>query len=431
MAGRWARLLVQCAASTLAVWLQFAALGPAQRLLFVWPLIAVQIWIALSDWRSVRSRGGQLLACWVGEFLGSQWLGMPLWIGCSYASVQVLEMSCVLGILYPHVLCLDDLTRCGNQAERDAQDGESIYKILINNLEDLIIFSSLDGARSFVSSAVHSITGWSEAEFAALGFLGAMHPEDREFAREIIDSLVVGEARQTFRHRFFCKDGSARWMESSIRGFTDSEPDRIAGYVATVRDISQHVESEDVWTSENASLASQNQQLSDLALKDELTGISNRRAFNLFLDYEFERHARSGTSLALMMIDVDHFKKYNDTLGHPAGDACLRRLAQALESCVKRTNDRVARFGGEEFAAILPETDREGAHKVARDLLDAVQDLAIEHPASPLGRVSVSVGIASLSPRHGLESTMLIQQADRALYESKRSGRNQVSVCGD
>jgi diguanylate cyclase (GGDEF)-like protein len=205
----------------------------------------------------------------------------------------------------------------------------------------------------------------------------------------------------------------------------------VAGYVATIRDISTQIRSEEALFAQNEALASQNRELSDMAMRDELTGIGNRRAFNLMLDYEFVRHVRSRAPLTLLMIDVDYFKKYNDTFGHPAGDRCLRLLAQTIASRVRRVTDRVARVGGEEFAALLPETDVAGARKVAADLLDAVRELGIDHSESPIGRVSVSIGISTLSPEHGGESAALIQQADRALYESKRAGRNCISVSGD
>ena len=217
-------------------------------------------------------------------------------------------------------------------------------------------------------------------------------------------------------------------METVLRGYTDSDSGDISGYVATVRDLSERMADAEAWSAEKEVLAKHNRRLSELAMRDELTGIANRRAFNLILEGEFSRHSRSKTPLTLLIIDVDFFKKYNDALGHPAGDRCLRQLAQTLESRVRRLNDRVARIGGEEFAAILPETDEIGARTVGDDLLDAVRALEIEHPESPFGRVTVSIGVVTMRPPHGVGSAMAMQLADRALYESKRAGRNCLTV---
>jgi diguanylate cyclase (GGDEF)-like protein/PAS domain S-box-containing protein len=599
------RILIQLAASTLTLWLSFVALGTQGHFLYIWPLTAVQLSIALTDWGSRSSRIAQLAAAFVGELLATVLLGMPLWIGLWLAAVQVLEVSCVAAILVPRVTVFDDLKRRENvlrfglaalltpmaavalvvepisalahasflvvwsivvpsdtlgiaivlpalmffysgeyrslrklrphlrtgipalfvfvsvtafvflqnsfpflfliypplvivllvlglegaasstiavailgiwatakghgpmwlirgatpelrivilqvflgtvvavampvgallderrRAERSAHEGQSIYQILIGNAEDMIVLSSLDGSRRFVSPAVLQLTGWSDEEYLGLGQMGGMHPEDRDHARTVIESLASGKVQHAFRHRILGKDGRYRWVESFLRGYTDSDSGQVAGYVATVRDISAQIQVEQAWSAERAALSTQNQELSDLALRDELTGIANRRSFNATLDYEFARHTRSGSPLSLLIIDVDFFKKYNDTYGHPAGDRCLRLLAQTLEARVRRITDRVARVGGEEFAAILAETDEAGARKVAKLLLDAVWALAIEHDASPQGRVSISIGVASLSPHHGGQSSALVQEADRALYESKRAGRNRISASG-
>lgn len=131
------------------------------------------------------------------------------------------------------------------------------------------------------------------------------------------------------------------------------------------------------------------------------------------------------------MIDVDYFKLYNDRYGHQEGDFCLQRLARALQACTGRVSDLVARVGGEEFAVLLPGTDETGARRVGEKILEAVRSLGIEHADTPLGRVSVSIGMAMWPSNFTTETSFLIQQADRALYESKRRGRNSLSVFED
>jgi diguanylate cyclase (GGDEF)-like protein len=179
-------------------------------------------------------------------------------------------------------------------------------------------------------------------------------------------------------------------------------------------------------------------QLRRCAATDALTGIANRRKFDQSLAREWRRSPRHGEPLALLLIDVDHFKLYNDRYGHPQGDTCLREIAQVFERSVRRTADVAARYGGEEFVVLLPHTRRDGAESMADRLLDAVDGLAIRHDASPTApHVTVSIGIGcydgagapwakgDLYPRH-TESDLLLA-ADTALYAAKRAGRSQSS----
>lgn len=165
--------------------------------------------------------------------------------------------------------------------------------------------------------------------------------------------------------------------------------------------------------------------LKGLSRQDALTGIANRRAFDETLAMEWERAQRGGHALALVMVDVDHFKAYNDHLGHPEGDRCLQAVAGALEAALPRKVDTIARYGGEEFAAILPYTDQAGAERVAETLRMAVQDLTFPHPASPVGpSVTISLGAVALTPGRGQSPEQLTAAADKALYRAKHAGRN-------
>lgn len=167
--------------------------------------------------------------------------------------------------------------------------------------------------------------------------------------------------------------------------------------------------------------------LRELAELDGLTTLPNRRTFDESLKREWHRLMRSGLELAVIMIDIDHFKLYNDTYGHQRGDACLVRVARAIESVIKRPADMVARYGGEEFVCLLPETDREGAVTVAESIQKAIENLQLEHSSSEVSNcVTVSLGVASMRPPQGEEPEIVIAKADAALYEAKRSGRNNV-----
>jgi len=166
------------------------------------------------------------------------------------------------------------------------------------------------------------------------------------------------------------------------------------------------------------------------ALVDGLTGVANRRQFDLALEAEWRRCARLGQPMALIMIDIDFFKQYNDTYGHQGGDTCLVEVATCLKACLSRSHDLLARYGGEEFACILPETGLEGAIAKAEALLHAVLALAIPHQKTTLpgGVVSVSLGVAVTTPLTGEELAGLIQGADRQLYAAKQAGRGQVKA---
>jgi len=179
-----------------------------------------------------------------------------------------------------------------------------------------------------------------------------------------------------------------------------------------------------------ALLEAHNRELAVLADHDSLTGIANRRRFEEVLALEFARAARSGAPLSLLMFDVDYFKRYNDTYGHVAGDACLRQVAAALRDSLVRPADLAARYGGEEFVALLPDTDPAGARLVAERVRQAIMALGIPHAGNGAGIVTISAGVyTSSTGREALESaTALVERADALLYQAKQSGRNQV--CG-
>jgi diguanylate cyclase (GGDEF)-like protein len=165
----------------------------------------------------------------------------------------------------------------------------------------------------------------------------------------------------------------------------------------------------------------------NLSTFDGLTGLPNRRSLDQMLDREWRRGRRRGLPLTVVMIDVDYFKFFNDTYGHLAGDDCLKRVATALSLAVGRGGDHVCRYGGEEFAAVLPETDGEAALLVAEKLRAAIEALAIPHTGSKvIDLVTVSLGVATLVPSEAGALTDLLAKADRALYIAKREGRNRV-----
>lgn len=165
-----------------------------------------------------------------------------------------------------------------------------------------------------------------------------------------------------------------------------------------------------------------------IATHDSLTGLANRRLFERSLEIEFGRGARKSSPLSLIMADIDYFKRYNDTYGHVAGDHCLAEVAQALKACCQRKADLAVRYGGEEFAVLLPDTDIHGALAMAEQIRQSVMARNIAHSGSPEGRVTISLGCYAFVPTGRDSSEMFIERADAALYQAKASGRNRVAA---
>ena len=171
--------------------------------------------------------------------------------------------------------------------------------------------------------------------------------------------------------------------------------------------------------------------LREQATHDPLTKLYNRGYLDSTLEREMARCRRDAVPLSVAMIDVDHFKSYNDCYGHPAGDTCLKKVADALQGSARRASDLVARYGGEEFSLVLPNTDSAAARQMAEAARQAVEALAIPHEQSPAGRVTISIGVTTMA--NGLDNSVegLWRVADQALYRAKRDGRNQVRVAQD
>ncbi|WP_237288441.1 sensor domain-containing diguanylate cyclase [Variovorax sp. PAMC 28711] len=195
-----------------------------------------------------------------------------------------------------------------------------------------------------------------------------------------------------------------------------------------IRAIRLRVQAEAGLRDARDALTEANQRLAHLAQYDELTGLPNRRYFDSRLHRAFREAQRDKHSLAIVMIDVDQFKQYNDRYGHVEGDHCLQLVADAVQSVARRPYDFVARYGGEEMVMLLPKTDSAGAERVAEAGRVAVLNLRIRHEASSLGMASISLGVACLTPQAHDMPEDLIRVADAALYKAKREGRNRVCI---
>ncbi|RKG29556.1 GGDEF domain-containing protein [Acinetobacter tianfuensis] len=176
----------------------------------------------------------------------------------------------------------------------------------------------------------------------------------------------------------------------------------------------------------------QAKQLEQLSQIDSLTGLANRRHLAVILDQQWRYAIRHQTPISVLMVDIDCFKNYNDTLGHIAGDACLKAIADELKNLSTRSNDLAARYGGEEFLLLFPMFDEYQVEALAQILIQRIQKLAIPHPSSPISpHVTISIGISSIVPKETNDMTSFIQAADQALYYAKSHGRNQYIIAKD
>ena len=171
-----------------------------------------------------------------------------------------------------------------------------------------------------------------------------------------------------------------------------------------------------------------NLSLSELSIRDGLTSLHNRRHFDHRLEIEWSRAIRNEQPLTFLMLDVDHFKRLNDTYGHPYGDMCLRAIARILEQQPRRASDLTARIGGEEFGILLPATSLEGGMYLAESIRAAVQTMVLDHTASRPVSITISIGVTSFTPSPGDSVSTFFESADQAMYEAKRNGRNRVCV---
>jgi diguanylate cyclase (GGDEF)-like protein/PAS domain S-box-containing protein len=218
------------------------------------------------------------------------------------------------------------------------------------------------------------------------------------------------------------KNGAVFPERLSIVAVRDAEGN-VAHYIGIFSDISELARKVAERTSELESLS---QRLEALSTTDGLTGIANRRRFDSQMEAEWTRALRGSHSLALLMLDVDLFKRYNDHYGHQAGDECLRSVAKIFDSKSRRSSDLAARYGGEEFALIAPDTDASSAMHLAEVIRQSIESYGLPHAKSPTGRVTVSIGVSVMMPDGSQQPEALIQMADRALYLAKNQGRNQV-----
>jgi diguanylate cyclase (GGDEF)-like protein/PAS domain S-box-containing protein len=288
---------------------------------------------------------------------------------------------------------------------------------------------TLDEAGAVLSAnpATVAIFGWSEAELIG--------HDIRDLVPELLpgsgpdpltlltacpgDAFRAAAAPQDIRARH--RDGRSVAVQLALSRL---EVAGEARYVALFTDLSER-------EAYAQALRDANAQLAHLSETDALTGIANRRRFDRALHEDWQRSHRHGQPLSLLIIDVDHFKRYNDSLGHPRGDHCLREIAGVIKGCARRAGDLAARYGGEEFVLLLPHTAAEEAQFIARSCIEALDAAELPHPDSPLSaHVTLSIGVAGAAAGNGGSPEALLEAADAAVYAAKRAGRHRAVLAG-
>lgn len=315
-----------------------------------------------------------------------------------------------------------------NAKTRELQASEEIYKTILMASPDDITIADLSGRIIMFSNAAPKMFGYDPEEGPGMSVMDFIVPEDHERAHANIVRMVYENYKGPNEYRAIRKDGSCFDIEVNNGLIRDRKGNPVR-MVLIARDITSRKKTEQ----QIQELVHQLEIERDLAqhnsLTDNLTGLSNRRFFDNVLRTEFSRYKRSGSQLSLIMLDVDHFKKYNDHYGHLAGDDCLLQIANVLRNVVKRPPDIVARYGGEEFVVILPNTDRQGAAVLAGRIGEFMLRLALPHAQSDISEfVTISIGVATAADHVLTDETQLIALADQALYQAKKNGRNRYEV---
>jgi diguanylate cyclase (GGDEF)-like protein/PAS domain S-box-containing protein len=293
------------------------------------------------------------------------------------------------------------------------------FQFLAEHSADIIGRSGMDLVMTYISPSSLPILGYKPEVMVGMDVTAFILTEDIPTLHAAVDRILASEHQSdSLTIRMRKKNGSLVWMELNASLVRDAATGKPQEVITILRDISERKKLED--------------KLSAMALTDGLTGIANRRAFDRALQREWKRTLREGSQISLLLLDIDHFKRFNDLYGHQVGDDCLRAVAAAVSGAV-RTTDIVARYGGEEIAIILPSTFTDGAMEVAEKVRSAIESLrlGLEGNSETASSVTVSIGVATALARQGGTIKMpesLLLAADNAMYKAKHKGRNRVAT---
>lgn len=273
---------------------------------------------------------------------------------------------------------------------------------------------------SYIGPQIEPLLGWSQQSWiSAQDWIDRMHPEDRDF----VVNFCVTQSQMGVDHeadyRALTRDNGYVWIRDVVHVVRNAEGE-VESLVGFMFDISERKITEE-------KLLSLQKELEALSFKDGLTGIANRRRFDAALDTEWHSAQRSGEPLSLILLDIDYFKQYNDRYGHLQGDQCLIQIAQTLQSAAARPRDLVARFGGEEFVVLLPNTDEAAAAKVAERCLQSIDQLQLPHSRSLCcSHITASLGVGTIQASPDMTFSQFLDTVDHQLYAAKQQGRHRI-----
>jgi diguanylate cyclase (GGDEF)-like protein/PAS domain S-box-containing protein len=301
--------------------------------------------------------------------------------------------------------------------ESDLEESERRYQFLAESVPIGLYRNNAAGQCVYINQKTCEILDISFEDCLGHGWADRLHPDDAERMLKSWQNAFKHKQTWQDQYRFLHRDGSIVWVLTQCI-FTFNEQGENTGSIGAITDITHQKVLE-------TQLEAANARLEQLAHLDGLTGIPNRRYFDEILEQEWHRLQREQKTIAILMIDIDYFKAYNDTYGHIKGDQILKTVAYTLSHLVHRPADFVARFGGEEFACVLPGTTVEGALKIAQDIQREIDGLAIPHRLSTINQtLTLSIGVSCTIPTPGQSQHTLIDGADQALYQAKRQGRH-------
>ncbi|MDR6841462.1 diguanylate cyclase domain-containing protein [Pseudoxanthomonas sacheonensis] len=319
--------------------------------------------------------------------------------------------------LFVGTACLMSFPVALSMAERArltarVRESELRYRMLADYSHDVVVRMRADGQRLYVSPSARDILGWEPAELLRPS-QDLVHPDDRAVQQQTIASVLASGHPVTAIYRLRHKDGHYVWMEAAARSIPSADGGAAMDIIFAGRDVSQRVAAEQA-------LRESRNELEALARLDSLTGLANRRQFDERLTHALGRPRRQGLAVALMYMDIDHFKQVNDSYGHAAGDEVLRIFGQRLSACV-RSGDLVARLGGDEFVVLIEDLSAPAtAEMIARKLIESMgEGIAV---GDSILHVTTSIGIAYSV--HPAVAKTLTAAADAALYAAKKAGRN-------
>lgn len=319
------------------------------------------------------------------------------------------------------------------EAEEKLRLSEERHRLLAENARDVIWTMAPDGRITYVSPAVQAVRGYTPEEAMRQGIEEIHTPASQvvsqSYFRQLLEDVAAGRRPENFRGEleYRCRDGSTYWTEVFVYPVLDAAG-RLQEIVGVSRDIAEHKryaqalqQAKEAADRANQALQAANAELQRIATTDALTGAWNRRQFQHLLEVEMASAARHGSALSLLMFDVDHFKRVNDSHGHQAGDQVLVRISEVTQRHL-RTEDALARWGGEEFVVLLPHSTATEAARLAERLRALVADC----PMPAVGRISASYGVAQWQPGETPDSWF--RRLDQALYRAKAAGRNRVEL---